>query len=247
MWHKIPDCAGMTNINYIKSLMREICLDTETTGLEPRDGHRIIEIGCVELINKIKTGRTFQRYINPQMAMPEDAFKIHGLSTQFLNDKPVFADIAKDFIEFVKDAKLVIHNASFDMKFINHELRKCGLEIIERSFVSDSLEIARNKFPGSPNSLDALCKRFNIDNKKRVKHGALLDAELLADIYLELMGGNQSSMFDLGGQISRTVFVNEEKGAAKKLEPRDFSLTSEELKQHQEFITKNFKNNLWGY
>jgi DNA polymerase-3 subunit epsilon len=230
--------------------MREICLDTETTGLEPKDGHRIIEIGCVELINKIKTGKVFQCYINPQRAMPEEAFKIHGLSTEFLNDKPIFSSIVDEFLNFIQDSKLVIHNANFDMKFINHELRNCGKEIIERVFVTDSLEIARSKFPGSPNSLDALCKRFNIDNKKRIKHGALMDADLLADIYLELMGGNQVSMFENNSHITNSVnsiLINDEKTDLKIPKSRNFRPSDEEIKLHQEFISKNFKNNLWGY
>src|SRR6056300_823706 len=133
--------------------IREICLDTETTGLEPRDGHKIVEIGCVELINKIRTGKSYHVYINPQRDMPEAAFKVHGISTEFLQDKPLFKDIAEDFIDFIKDAKLIIHNAAFDMKFINFELRQCDMEIIERGVVIDSLQMARNKFPGSPNSL----------------------------------------------------------------------------------------------
>ena len=231
--------------------MREIVLDTETTGLEPRDGHRIIEIGCVELIDKIKTGNTYHVYINPGRDVPQEAFKIHGISDEFLKDKPKFKKIAKDFIKFIEGTNIIAHNASFDMKFINYELRKVQLEIIERRFVIDSLKIARNKFPGSPNSLDALCKRFGVDSSRREKHGALLDAELLADVYLELMGGSQISMFSDkkdAETIDSQQKLHEKNNKHKNvLESRNFELTEEELKLHKEFITKNFKKNLWGY
>jgi len=187
--------------------MREICLDTETTGLEPKDGHRIVEIGCVEIIDRVKTGNVFHIYINPERDMPESAFKIHGISEDFLQDKPKFIDIAEEFIEFVKDTNLVIHNAAFDMKFINSELRKCDMEIIERRFVKDSLIMARNKYPGSKNSLDALCKRFKIDLSRREKHGALLDADLLADVYVELVGGKQRSLFEEKKEVKKEELI----------------------------------------
>lgn len=226
--------------------MREICFDTETTGLDPRDGHRVIEIGCVEMVNKVKTGNSYHVYINPERDVPEGAFKVHGISTEFLQDKPLFADVAQDFVDFVKDAKLVAHNASFDMKFINFELRQCGLEIIERGFVIDSLQIARNKFPGAGNSLDALCKRFSIDLSKRTKHGALLDAELLADVYLELSGGSQFSMF--GDDEVKKEVANDQKTAKKrtKIPARNFALSEQEEQMHQEFMKNNFKENPWG-
>ena len=227
--------------------MREICLDTETTGLDPKDGHRVIEIGCVEMINKVRTGKVFHSYINPEREVPDEAFKIHGIASAFLKDKPKFAAIANDFIAFVGDSKLVIHNASFDMKFINHHLRECGLEIIERKNVVDSLEIARSKFPGAGNSLDALCKRFGVDISKRVKHGALLDAELLADIYIDLMGGNQISMFDIGLDIKKSTKTDDKNADNLPRTKRDFPLSAEELSGHQEFILKNLKSNLWGY
>lgn len=227
--------------------MREICLDTETTGLDPRDGHRIIEIGAIELVNKVKTGRHFHAYINPEREVPEEAFKIHGISTEFLSDKPKFTKIVTEFMDFVKDAKLVIHNAAFDMKFINFELRQCELEIIERGTVIDSLQMARDKFPGAANSLDALCKRFGVDNSKRIKHGALLDAELLADIYLELSGGGQYSMFEEAKTLksdSDIVLANENLAI---IPARNFELSVEDEAKHQEFIKKNFKENFWGY
>lgn len=228
--------------------MREICLDTETTGLDPRDGHRIIEIGCIEIVNKVRTGKFFHSYLNPEREVPQEAFKIHGIATEFLKDKPKFKAVVNDFISFIGDSKLVIHNASFDMKFINHELRSCQLEIIERANVIDSLEIARNKFPGAGNSLDALCKRFNIDSSRRVKHGALLDAELLADIYIELMGGNQTSMFDSNLYNKKSDDEVSNINSSKPiLAKRNFPPTEDEIKLHREFVLKNFKDNLWGY
>ncbi len=174
--------------------MREIVLDTETTGLDPQAGHRIVEIGCLELINHIPSGRTFHTYINPERAMPDDAFEVHGLSDAFLSDKPLFAAVAGDFLEFLGDAMLVIHNAQFDLGFLNAELGKLGKDRLTEDRAIDTVQLARRKFPGAPASLDALCRRFEIDNAARTKHGALLDAELLAEIYLELIGGRQPSL-----------------------------------------------------
>jgi len=229
-------------------MIREICLDLETTGLEPRDGHRIIEIGCVELVNKVRTGNFYHAFVNPERDIPHEAFKIHGISVEFLKDKPKFTQVVKEFLTYIEGAKLVIHNAGFDMKFINHELRKCNLEIIERMHVIDSLEIARNKFPGAGNSLDALCKRFNVDTSRRIKHGALLDAELLAEVYLELSGGGQTSMFDamMINKKSSTIGITELE-SKNFLEPRNFPVSDKDLEEHKEFITKNFKQNFWGY
>jgi len=174
--------------------MREISFDTETTGLNPRGGDRLVEIGGVELINHIATGNSYHVYINPQRDMPEEAFRVHGLSAEFLADKPLFEHIADEFLEFVGDATLVIHNAAFDMGFINMELERAGRRMIPRTQVLDTLEIARRKHPTGPNSLDALCSRYGIDNSKRIKHGALLDAEILAEVYLELIGGRQTAL-----------------------------------------------------
>lgn len=174
--------------------MREISFDTETTGLNPRDGDRLVEIGGVELINHIPTGNSYHVYINPQRDMPEGAFRVHGLSQEFLSDKPLFAHVADEFLEFVGDATLVIHNAAFDMGFINMELERAGRRLIAQTQVLDTLEIARRKHPSGPNSLDALCSRYGIDNSRRVKHGALLDAEILAEVYLELIGGRQKGL-----------------------------------------------------
>lgn len=171
--------------------MREIVLDTETTGFEPDEGDRIVEIGAVELQNHMPTGRTYHQYINPQRAMPEGAFAIHGLGDDFLRDKPVFSDIAQAFIDFIGDAKLVIHNAAFDMKFLNAELGWLNRPLLPMDQAIDTLALARRKFPGSPASLDALSRRFGIDTSARTLHGALLDSEILAEVYLELIGGRQ--------------------------------------------------------
>ncbi|MEO1551521.1 MAG: DNA polymerase III subunit epsilon, partial [Pseudomonadota bacterium] len=179
--------------------MREIVLDTETTGLDPKGGDRIVEIGAVELINHLPTGRTYHQYINPERNMPAEAFAIHGISEEFLADKPVFKDIAPAFVAFVGEAKLVIHNAAFDMKFLNAELGWAGFPILPMDQSLDTLDIARKRFPGAQNSLDALCRRFNVDNSMREKHGALLDSEILAEVYLELVGGRQPGLtLDVG-------------------------------------------------
>lgn len=174
--------------------MRELVLDTETTGLDPFDGHRIVEIGAIELVNHMPSGRTYHQYINPQRDMPQGAFDVHGISSDFLADKPLFRDIAAEFMAFCGDARLVIHNAAFDMKFINAELGWAGLPPLPADRVLDTLTIARQRFPGSPASLDALCRRFNIDNSSRTLHGALLDSEILAEVYLELIGGRQPGL-----------------------------------------------------
>src|SRR5690554_2170741 len=172
--------------------MREIVLDTETTGFEPQEGHRIVEIGAVELLNHLPTGRTFHAYMNPQRPMPTEAFDVHGLGDEFLRDKPLFTHIVDEFLAFIgEEARLVIHNASFDMRFLNAELHWCKRKPLAPQRALDTLAIARKRFPGSPCSLDALCRRYGIDNSARTKHGALLDSEILAEVYLELMGGRQ--------------------------------------------------------
>lgn len=232
--------------------MRELCLDIETTGLDPRTGDKIVEIAVVELFNKVKTGNHFHSYINPRREVPEEAFKIHGLSTEFLKDKPIFDHVARKFLDFIGDDKIIIHNAAFDTKFINHELRILGLAGLNMNNVIDSLTIARNKFPGAPASLDALCKRFGIDLSKRTKHGALLDTELLCDVYVELMGGAQTGLsFAADKKESETIQKSDEKFVAPKvrktLEKRDFALSPADLELHEKFILKNFKTNNWGY
>src|SRR5277367_746331 len=174
--------------------MREIVLDTETTGLDPLDGHRLVEVGCVELVNRIPSGQTFHAYFNPQRNMPAEAFAVHGLSEEFLKDKVFFAEVADDLIAFLGDAPLVIHNAAFDLGFLNDELERAGRPLIARERMVDTLLIARRKHPGGSNRLNDLCVRYSIDNSRRTKHGALLDAELLAEVYVELIGARQAQL-----------------------------------------------------
>ena len=219
--------------------MREIALDTETTGLDPASGHRVVEIGCVEMINRIRSGRHFHCYLNPERDMPREAFNVHGLSSEFLADKPLFADMAEGLLNFIGEDPLVIHNAEFDMRFINAELSAIGISPLPMERSIDTVRMARKQFPGAPAKLDALCKRFNIDLSARVKHGALLDAELLADVYLELTGGRQQRLVlsaELMGGASQ---------AAAVMPARDFPPNIEELAAHQAFLSK-IKNALWG-
>lgn len=231
--------------------MREIVFDTETTGLDPFSGDRIVEIGAVELINHVPTGRKYHQYLNPERSMSEEVIKVHGLTDEFLSDKPTFKEIAHEFLEFIgTDSKLVAHNASFDMKFINAELSWIGLEAVSSERVIDTLLIARQKFPGSKVNLNELCKRFNIDNSARTVHGALLDSELLADVYLELLGGREPGLLD-----KKTIIKEEKTSAVNTLDlqsiqtsyrpPRQFDVLPEELEQHTAFV-KKIKNNLWG-
>ncbi len=222
---------------------REISLDTETTGFKPADGHRLVEIGCVELINRIPTGNIFHIYINPERNMPEGAFNVHGLSEEFLRDKPKFAEVADDFLEFIGNDRLIIHNAQFDMTFLNAELLWQKKREIPSEQAFCTLKYARKKFPGSPASLDALCRRFKIDNSARTKHGALLDAELLAEMYLELMGGNQVS-FDLGINTENNFSNNDKNRKRKTLEARKHEATKEELIAHSQFMQK-IKEPMW--
>lgn len=217
-------------------MTREIVLDTETTGLDPQSGHRIIEIGCVELIDRIPTGQTFHRYINPERDVPQEASNISGIVSEFLHDKPKFDEIAQSFIDFIAGSTLVIHNASFDLKFINAEFDRINIDPITLEIV-DTLKIARKKFPGSPASLDALCKKFKIDLSKRSKHGALLDAHLLTRVYLQLMGGTQMSIFQ---KVQAQVTV----GNINYRAPRIHTATANELEQHKRFIG-TIKNPLW--
>lgn len=226
--------------------MREIVLDTETTGFEPDQGDRIVEIGAVELFNHVPTGKTYHQYINPERAMPQEAFEVHGLGDDFLRDKPVFASIAAAFVEFVGDAKLVIHNAAFDMKFINAELGWLKLPAIPFDRAVDTLAIARRKFPGSPASLDALCRRFGIDNSARTLHGALLDSEILAEVYLELIGGKQPdfslSVSPSGADAGRTASDWRPK---PRPEPLPSRLSETEKAAHAAFVEKLGDKALW--
>ena len=232
--------------------MREICLDTETTGLDPKDGHKIIEIACFELINKVKTGKVFHSFVNPLRDVPHEAFRIHGISTEFLKDKPTFDLIADKFLDFIGDDILVIHNASFDIKFLNFELNFLRKKTLEMTRVVDSLMLARKKFPGGQNSLDALCKRFNLDLSKREKHGAMIDTELLCDVYIELMGGAQEGFgFDNfkkneASKNSEIIDLVVPKNNKKIIADRNFVVSDAELKEHQEFIEKNFKTTFWN-
>ncbi|MBA4750292.1 MAG: DNA polymerase III subunit epsilon [Alphaproteobacteria bacterium] len=225
--------------------MRAVVLDTETTGLDPKAGHRLVEIGCVEVHHGVPTGEIYHVYLNPERSMPQEAFNIHGLSEEFLADKPLFKDVADDFLTFIGEDPLIIHNARFDMKFLNAELDTLGKALIPFERAVDTLMIAKQKFPGSPVNLDALCKRFQVDNSGRLKHGALLDAELLAEVYVELMGGRQTSI-SLGSaskttadaplaiRISRTPRAE-----------RFFPASPEEVERHTTFLEK-VKEPLWG-
>ena len=226
--------------------MREIVLDTETTGFEPGEGHRIVEIGGVELMGHVPTGRTYHQYINPKRSMPEEAFAVHGLSEEFLSDKPVFNEIAQEFLDFVGDARLVIHNASFDMKFLNAELGWANLPLLPIDQSLDTLAIARRKFPGSPASLDALCRRFNIDNSSRTLHGALLDSEILAEVYLELIGGRQPD-FALASVASTNQAQKSDSSwqAFPRPTPLGTRLTDEEAAAHAAFIEELGDGALW--
>ncbi len=229
--------------------MREIALDTETTGLNPDEGDRIVEIGAVEMINHVPTGQVYHQYINPERPMPAEAQAVHGLSDEFLADKPLFAHVADDFLAFVGDAALVIHNAVFDMRFINAELTRIGHEPLPMSRAIDTLEVARRRFPGAQNSLDALCRRFSVDNSGRDLHGALLDAELLAKVYLELMGGRQPGfgLLDVGRNGAGRDGVTQGKAwkpgpRPRKLPPR---LSDEERRRHAEFVETLGGDALW--
>ena len=228
--------------------MREIVLDTETTGLDPQDGHRIVEIGAVELHNHVPTGNVYHQYINPLIKMPDQAFAIHGLSDIFLSDKPKFSEIAKEFLDFIGSAKLVIHNAAFDIKFINAELKRIDKEEITFDRATDTLAIARKKFPGSPASLDSLCRRFKIDNSARVVHGALLDSQILAEVYLELVGGKQPdfslNIANVSNENNNSTF--HEKRARVRKEKLKSRLTTEEKANHENFIKKLGKNSMWS-
>lgn len=216
--------------------MREIILDTETTGLNPLEGHRIIEIGCLEMVDKVLTGREFHCYINPQRDVPQEAYRIHGISSEFLIDKPLFCNIVDEFLSFIDGATLVIHNARFDIGFLNHELSKLGKMALNLSEAVDTLAMARKAFPGARANIDALCKRFKIDNTMRTKHGALLDAQLLAEIYVELTGGRQRS-FILSETVNLKTATQDE---VMQYQGNNIIIMPnvEELKLHEEFIDK---------
>ncbi len=225
--------------------MREIIIDTETTGLNPQAEDRIVEIGCVELVNYLPTGKVYQQYINPERDMPTEAFSVHGLSEDFLSEHPKFSDIADDFLDFIREDTLVIHNAKFDMGFINAELARLARPAVSMNRAIDTLHMARKKFPGVQVNLDALCRRFQIDTSSRDLHGALLDSELLAEVYLELIGGRQP---DLALVENSRIVVKESQGRTVPLaaarNPRVNEASAEELKAHEAFID-GLKNAVW--
>jgi len=226
--------------------MREIVLDTETTGLDPSDGHRVIEIGCVELMDHLPTGVTFQRYLNPERLVG-DSERVHGIADGFLTDKPRFHEVARDFLDFIEDAPLVIHNAGFDLKFLNHELNRASHPILSYARAIDTLEIAKSKFPGARLSLDELCKRFAIDLSGRVKHGALLDAQLTARVYLELVGGRQTRL-SLGLADNAALAVVEAAVARTRSRPLASRLSEAEAAAHAAFVEKELgKDAVWGW
>jgi DNA polymerase-3 subunit epsilon len=226
--------------------MREIVLDTETTGLDPLRGDRLVEIGCIELLNRMPTGQTFHRHLNPERDMPAEAFAVHGLSAEFLADKPFFAHVVDDFLAFVGDAPLVIHNAGFDIGFINAELDRCGRTAIARDRLVDTLMLARRKYVGVRNSLDDLCARFGIDNSKRTKHGALLDAELLAEVYLELIEARQAQLGLAAAEAAIVVAAGEEKILRARPVPLRPRLTEAERVAHRAFVATLGDKPIWA-
>ncbi len=239
--------------------MREIVLDTETTGFDPESGDRIVEIGAVELFNHMPTGETFHVYINPERSMPAEAFGVHGIGPDLLEppqpaapgqvilrDKPVFAKVGQQFLDFVRDSKMVIHNASFDMKFLNAELRWMGLRQLPMDQATDTLAMARRKFPGSPATLDALCRRFGIDNSNRTLHGALLDSEILADVYLELIGGRQPDFaLASSAQQKGPAQIDDDWRPTARATPLPSRLTAAEKDAHDAFVEKMGDEALW--
>ena len=229
--------------------MREIVLDTETTGFDPEKGDRIVEIGAIELLNHMPTGRVYHQYINPERSMPKEAFDVHGLGDEFLRDKPVFRKIGQEFLNFIgADSKLIIHNASFDMKFLNWELKTMGLPQIDYARAVDTVLMARAKFPGSPASLDALCRRFGIDNSMREKHGALLDSEILAEVYLELIGGRQPDFglnSDEAARKTNAGPVDDGWRPRPRPIPLPSRITASEAEAHAAFVAKLGDSAIW--
>ena len=219
--------------------MNEIFLDTETTGLSFKDGHKIVEIACIETKDLMATGKVFHRHINPERNVPDEAYKIHGFSQKFLSGKEIFNEVADDFIKFVKGKKIIIHNASFDLGFLNGELSLVKKETLSNEMVIDSLEIARNKFPGASNSLDSLCKRFNIDISKRTKHNALLDCELLREVYINLLDAKEPK-FNLSQVTSEQITKKRNVYNKSVLE-----VSENEIKLHKEFLKKELKKNFY--
>ena len=222
--------------------MLEVVLDTETTGLSTTENHKIVEIGCVELDNQIPTNKVFHAYINPQRTVSEDAYKVHGYSNEFLSNKKIFSEICEDFLSFIKDKKLIIHNAAFDLAFLNHELRFVNKKTIDKANVIDTLEIARSKYPGSQNSLDALCKRFNIDNSRREKHSALIDCNLLKEVYVNLLDQKAPKLnLERSGIVDLKLDykINRKKNMLRKI----VKLNDDELKLHKKYLESQLSKN----
>ena len=219
--------------------MSEIFLDTETTGLSYKDGHKIVEIACVETSDLIPTGKRFHKLINPERDIPDEAFKVHGFSREFLSDKLLFIEIADEFLNFIAGKKIIIHNAPFDLSFLNGELKIIGKDLIDKKQVVDSLEIARNKFPGVSNSLDALCKRFNIDSSKRIKHNALLDCELLREVYINLLDVKEPKFNLTSNNVEQNIITN------ITYNKKVLNVTETEIKLHKEFLKKELKKNFY--
>jgi len=224
--------------------MLEVILDTETTGLSIAEKHRIVEIGCIELENQIPTNKIFHEYLNPQRTVSEDAYKVHGYSDKFLSDKKIFSDIAKNFLDFIKDKKIIIHNAAFDLSFLNYELRLINQKGIDKNIVIDTLEIARQKYPGSQNSLDALCKRFNINNSRREKHNALIDCQLLKEVYINLVDQKEPKLNLENAEIFDIKFkdniINKTGQLRKIVKP-----SNEEMELHKNYLKSNLPKNFF--
>jgi DNA polymerase-3 subunit epsilon len=227
--------------------MREIVFDTETTGLDPKSGDRVVEVGCVELINHIPSGKTFHRYVNPERGMSIDAARLVGIDNDFLRDKPLFSAIAGELMEFVGEANLIAHNAQFDLDFLNLELGRAGHSLFPAERMIDTLMLARRKHPAGPNSLDALCSRYQVDLSRRTFHGALLDAQLLAEVYIELIGGRQASLIlgDLVEGTALAVATRSEIVIAPRAEPRPFRVTAAEMEAHRQRIARLGPNAIW--
>lgn len=235
----------------MSEILREIIFDTETTGLKANDGDRVIEIGAVELINRFPSGKTYHVFVNPEgKEVHPEALKVHGISNDFLKDKPKFSDIADEFLEFFAEGSLIAHNASFDTGFLNAELKRIGKPPIDDARVIDTLQIARRKHPMGPNSLDALCSRYSIDNSRREKHGALLDSEILAEVYIELLGGRQASFSleqESSGGLNSDAGLNEDGSTQMIQRPRPLvsPLSSEDIEKHRAFVETLGENSIW--
>jgi len=219
--------------------MHEVFLDTETTGLSFRDGHKIVEIACIETKDLITTGKVFHKFINPKRSMPDQAFQVHGFSEKFLKDKETFDQIADQFLNFIKDKKIIIHNASFDLSFLDGELRSIKKDIIDKQFVVDSLQVARNKFPGTSNSLDALCRKFNVDLSRRKKHNALLDCELLREVYINLLDAKEPKFNLSSGDPEQTSY------AIKSYNKGITKISDIEIQHHKDFLKRELKKNFY--